>query len=242
MQSWTFHQVIMNPWTRAEIEYVWVCSFHDPLMLSPLQHSANTLHPSQPLHDVLQRYNSLGPTACFCFELTCDEVIIHISDLDRIIYKTSPDDLKNIFKDSSWLSLDTLSHKICLVRHMQGSALGNRGFTTEFISATVREKVEQRLEHFSDEQLLDIWNMFLRFGEAQGMTGSIFEVWVHWQFKRCIDLHATPMLRLDRANSRWHASATNDLPLPTFMEWHGKTFLSKLMLAPHTSTTIPPLP
>ena len=128
-------------------------------MLSPLQHSANILHPNQRLHDVLQRYDSLGPTARFCFDLTCDEVTRHISDRDKTIYRTSPDDLKKLLFDSSRLSLDTLSHEICLVRRMRGSALGDGGFTTEFISAAVRQKVIQRLEQFSDEQLLDMWTV-----------------------------------------------------------------------------------
>ena len=181
-------------------------------MLSPLQYSANILHPNQGLHDVLQRYDSLGPTAHFCFDLTCDEVTRHISDRDRAIYRTSPDDLKKLFFDSSRLSLDTLSHKICQVRRMQGSALGDGGFTTEFMSTAVRQKVVQRLEQFSDEQLLDMWTIFSKFGDARGMTGPIFEALVHRRFKRCINLDATPMFRSNRVNSRWHASFSTKRP------------------------------
>ena len=93
-----------------------------------------------------------------------------------------------------------LSHcKICLVQPMPGSTLGNRGFTTEFISATFRQKVVQRLEHFSDEQLLDMFSKF--GGQAQGMTGLIFEALVHRCFKRHINLHAMPMFWSDHANS-----------------------------------------
>ncbi|KAF8344469.1 hypothetical protein F5887DRAFT_1205044 [Amanita rubescens] len=99
MQSWTSNQVIMNPWTKAEIEY-----------------ATNFLFSNQKLHDVLERYDSLGPTARFCFELTSDEVTGHISDRDNAINETSPDLLKTLFSDSSQLSLDTLSHKICLIR------------------------------------------------------------------------------------------------------------------------------
>ena len=181
-------------------------------MLSPLQHSADILHPSQGLHDVLQRYDSLGPTPRFCLELTCDEAIDFISDRDTAIYETSPNNLKKLFSDSFRLSLDTLSHKICLVRRMRGSTPGDRGFTTEFISAGVRQKVVQRLEHFSDEQLLDMWTMFSKLGNARGMTGPIFEALVHRRFRRCINLDATPMFRSNRANSRWHASFSTKRP------------------------------
>ena len=125
---------------------------------------------------------------------------------------SSPDDLKKLFSDSSRLSLDTSSHKICLIRRMRGSVLGDGRFTTEFISAAVRQKVVQRLEEFGDEQLLDIWTIFSKFGEARGMTGLIFEALVHRRFKRRIDLDATPMFRLNHANSRRHASFSTKRP------------------------------
>ena len=38
------------------------------------------------------------------------------------------------------------------------------------------------------------------------MTSSIYEVFVHRRFRKRIYLDATPMVRSNRANSRWHAS------------------------------------
>ncbi|KIL53933.1 hypothetical protein M378DRAFT_972397, partial [Amanita muscaria Koide BX008] len=222
-QSWTSHHVIMNPWTRAEIEY------------------AIILYSNQKLDDVLQRYDSLGPTARFCFNLTSDEIALHTSDRDSAIDSASPDLLKKLFSSSSRLSLDAFSHKICLIRRMRRSALGYGRITTDLISVAVEQQVVQRLEEFSDDQLLDMWNNFSKFGDARGMTGPIFEVFVHRRFRTRIYLDATPMVRSNRANPAGMLhSAPNDLILPPFMDWHSKTFLSRLMLAAHSST-IPPL-
>ncbi|KAF8222024.1 hypothetical protein L208DRAFT_1455233 [Tricholoma matsutake] len=193
-QSWTFHQVIMNTWTRAEIEY------------------ATMLCSNQGLDDVLQRYNSLGPTARFCFQLTPNEVTCHFSDHDTAINSTGPDLLKKLFSSSSRLSLDTFSHKICLIRRMRGSALGDGRITTDLISVAVEQQVVQRLEEFSDDQLLDMWTNFLKFGGARGMTGSIFEVFIHRRFRTRIYLDATPMVWSNRANSRWHALFSTKRP------------------------------
>ena len=204
-QSWSFHQVIMNPWTRAEIKYAWVCSFRDPLILSSLQISTNILHSNQGLDDMLQRYDSLGPTACFCFELSPDEIAHDIFERDSAINSTSPDLLKQLFSSSKQLSLNSLSHKICLIRRMPGSALGARCVTADLISVTVEQLLVQRLEEFSNDQLLDMWTSFSKFGDARGMTGSIFEAFVHWHFRKRIYLEATPMVQLNHANSRWHA-------------------------------------
>jgi hypothetical protein len=88
----------------------------------------------------------------------------------------------------------------------RGSGLGGRRVATDLISVAVEERVVQRLEQFSDDQLLDMWNNFSTFRDARGMTGSIFEAFVHRRFRRHINLDPAPMVQLNRATSRWHAS------------------------------------
>jgi hypothetical protein len=95
---------------------------------------------------------------------------------------------------------------------MRGSALGNGRITTDLISFAVEQQVVQRLKEFSDDQLLDMWTNFSKFGDAQGMTGSIFEAFVHRRFRTRIDLDAMPMVRSNHANSRWHASFSTKRP------------------------------
>ncbi len=160
---------------------------------------------------MFRRYDSLGPTPRFCFCLTPDEVTGHISDRDHAINRTSPD-LRMFFSDSSRLSLDALSHIICLIRRMPGSALGDRCVTTDLISVEVKQQAVQRLEEFSDDQLLDMWTNFSKFGDAWGMTGPIFEVFIHQRFRTHIDLDTTPMVQSTRANSRWHALFSTKRP------------------------------
>ena len=166
----------------------------------------------QKLDDVLQKYDSLGPTARFCFGLTRDEIARHTSERHCAIKKTSVDHLKQLFSDSSGMSFGDLSHKICLVRRMRGSALGDGKVTIDLISVEVEQQVVQKLEKYSDDQLLDMWTNFSKFGDARGMTGPIFEVFVHRRFRTRIYLDATPMVRSNRANSRWHASFSTKRP------------------------------
>jgi hypothetical protein len=207
-------------------------------LLSPLQHSI-ILYSDQSLDNVLKKYDSLGPTARFCFELTTDEIARHTSDRHRAIENTSPDRLKQLFSNSLGLSFDALSHKICLIQRMRGSALGDGSITTDFISVEVEQQVVQWLEKFSDDQLLDMWTNFSKFGDARVMTGSIFEVFVHRLFRKRIYLDATPMVRTVPIPAGMLHSASNDLSLPPFMEWHSKSFLSRLILAVHSSTILP---
>ena len=135
-------------------------------MLSPLQRSI-VLNSNQKLDDVLQRYDSLCPTTPFCFDLTSDEIACLTSDCHHTIEKTSPDHLKQLFSNSSRMSFGALLHKICLVWHMQGSALGDGRVTTDLILVKVEQQVVQKLEKYSDDQLLDMWTNF-----SSGCSGN----------------------------------------------------------------------
>jgi hypothetical protein len=192
----------MNPWTRAEIKSAY------PLVLQP----SIKLYPDQSLDKVLKTYGSLGPIARLCFELTSDEIARYTQDRHRAIENTSPDRLKQLFSDNSGSSPDTLSHKICVVRRVRRSKLGFGDVMTDFILVDVQQQFVQKLERFSDDQLLEMWANFSKFGDARGMTGPIFEVFVHRRFRKRICLEATPMVRSNRANSRWYASFSTKRP------------------------------
>ena len=182
-------------------------------MLSPLfQHSTKNIHSNKQIDEVLERYDRLGPTARFCLEMTSDQVANHIADRDKSISRTSPDLFKDHFLNSAEMSYNTFSHKICLIRRLRGSRLGFGRFTIELISGEVQQQVVERLATFNDDQLLDMWTLFSKFGDARGMTGSIFEALVHRRFRRRIDVDATPMVRSNRANSRWYASFSPKSP------------------------------
>jgi hypothetical protein len=110
------------------------------------------------------------------------------------------------------MSYNTFLHKISLIRCLQGSPLGYRCFTIELISGEVQQQVVERLAAFNDDQLLDMWTWFPQFGAAWGMTGQIFEAFVHWCFRRCINVDATPMVQSNHANSCWYASFSPKSP------------------------------
>ena len=146
-------------------EYV---PFMTRFVLRSLQLSTNIIYSNQGLDDALQRYDSLGPTARFCFELSPDEVARHISERDNAIKSASPDLLKQLFSSSSRLSPDNFSHKICLIRRMRGSALGYGRVTADLISVAVEQQVVQRLEKLA---MISCWICGLTF-RSLGMLGE----------------------------------------------------------------------
>jgi hypothetical protein len=125
--------------------------------------------------------------------MTSDQVANHISDREKSIIKTSPDLFKDHFSNGAEMSYNAFLHKICLIWRLRGSPLGYGCFTIKLISGEVQQQVVERLAVFNDDQLLDMWTWFSKFGNAWGMTGPIFKAFIHRHFRRRIDVDATPM-------------------------------------------------
>jgi hypothetical protein len=72
-----------------------------------------------------------------------------------------------------------------------------------------KHAVETLLLHrkdLDDAQLLELWRKFSKFPEAGGMAGSVFEVYVHRQFRQKIALTAQ---RMFRNQTRYHMTSAN---------------------------------
>jgi hypothetical protein len=147
-------------------------------MLSPLfHHSTEILFPNKGI-DALRRYDLLGPIARLCLQLTPAQLVSYISDRDNEIANSSPDLISKCFSNSARLSFDTLSHKICLIRRLRGSQLGEGRYTVGPLSDAVKQQVIQKLlEELSADQLLKLWAKFSRFAlesdsRSEAKTGA----------------------------------------------------------------------
>ncbi|KAH9970587.1 hypothetical protein BGW80DRAFT_1176049 [Lactifluus volemus] len=187
-QAWMVYKVIMNPWTREEIKY-----------------ATEKLYTGKQILEVLWRYDTLGPTARFCFELKSLQIQDLISDRDCEIADADLDLFTQHFSKKGQISYNAFSHSFYLIRRMRGSPLGSGRFTVDLITVGVGQQVLQKLEDFSIDELLGMWKTFSRFTDARGMAGPIFEAFVHRKFSMRIELVAMPMVRSNNAKSRWHA-------------------------------------
>jgi len=88
-------------------------------------------------------------------------------------------------------------------------SVDNPDFTTSPISEPVANTLVSRLEELSELELLEMWK---KFSYAGGMTGPIFEAYVHHKFRKQIKFKASPMKRVGQPKSRWHASFSSRIP------------------------------
>jgi hypothetical protein len=160
---------------------------------------------------VLQKYDTLGPTARLCLQWSESEVSEYLLERNASIMnmnnlKTVNAVFEKLLSDGLSLSLDSLSHKICLIRRSEQKNVKNPHFTTTPISDSVTGMLALRLEKLSEDELLEMWDKFSNFPDARGMLGSVFEAFVHRKYRKEIKFKANPMCRGSRSNSRWYAS------------------------------------
>ncbi|KAH9974969.1 hypothetical protein BGW80DRAFT_1169885 [Lactifluus volemus] len=216
-QSWSDYRAIMNPWTKAEVEY-----------------ATKSLISKEEISDALQRYDRLGPTARLCLEMTPVRVEAYVNVRDASIAKASPDLFEECLSSFHQENPHDLSHKICLIRRKQGSPLGHADWTIHLISAAVEQQVAKRLEDFSIDQLLGTWKIVSRFIGARTMAGTIFEALVHRKFSTCIKLAAIPMVRSKSTLSRWHALFSTKRPETATIHGAAKKNFPLQVKAPRT--------
>lgn len=181
--------------------------------------SATKLYPSRDLSTVLRLYDELGPTPRLCLHFTDLEIQAFIKDRNAVV--RSIEDFtsgKRLFDqlctDAGSLKMDTMSHKICLIRRLSRH-VNTVDFTINPMSDSVAKALTCRLEELNEAELLRMWGKFSQYGDARGMTGSIFEAYVHQQFRKLISFEASPMRRGTQANSRWYAPFSLDIPSST---------------------------
>jgi hypothetical protein len=183
---------------------------------------------------VLQNFYYLGPTARLCLQYGVADVDTYLKQRETTIQSIQPITGKEIFSkllnNASNLSLDIVSHKICLIRRIKRRNWDSTSAIVCPISEPVAKALASQFEKFDQDELLDMWRRFSRLPDARGMSGSIFEAYVQQQFRRQINFDAEPMRRGTRSNSRWYAS---------FSQWAPKSATSSVQSIPRIIINAP---
>lgn len=108
------------------------------------------------------------------------------------------------------LTLSQSSHKICLIQRPDVDTVSCK-HELVIMSKDIANRCAARLRQLSDDEVLHVWNLFSKHADARGMTGLIFEAYVHRNFRSQITINGLEMFQLD---GPYHASfaAYDDKP------------------------------
>ncbi|KAM6503293.1 hypothetical protein JOM56_000236 [Amanita muscaria] len=116
--------VVMNPWGRKEIQRA-AC-------LSPLEGITET--------HVDEIFDELGPVARLCLDKEPNELARYRIELQEAITNITADNIKKLVNAASGLTMDAVSHKICLLSRQK-----RRDVYSRTIVAPITDSIKSRL-------------------------------------------------------------------------------------------------
>lgn len=153
---------------------------------------------------VRNKFDMLAPTARVCFGKDDAYLSTYEDELKKSIEQVP--DFTELFKNivfkaqglfeeeqQETTAVPKVSHKICLIRRRNESMSSRHvlSFTSDYVASLCAA----RFQAAKDEEILRLWNLFSRYGDARGMTGAVFEAHVHKLFRHEIAIRGESMFR-----------------------------------------------
>ena len=116
---------------------------------------------------------------------------------------------------SESLTMDSLSHKLCLVKRMDPHNVGS-DFELTHITDHIRSRIVIRLRNLDTLEQINFYRKISR-PHCRTLAGHVFEAFCQKQFQKKIEIEYIPMVRLDdnqpkddtqrqQRNPQWHSS------------------------------------
>jgi hypothetical protein len=163
------------------------------------------------LSRINETFDQLGPTPRLCLEVASEVNGYHQykTHLARVIEQITTAQIKQLFNEANDLSMDAISHYICLVRRKW-----QENVCSDSVIAPMTPSIQSRLaNHFRnlerDEQL-DLYRYFARVPDSRATAGIFFEAIAQRQFQENILLELVPMVKLGQGRKKtlpqWYSS------------------------------------
>jgi hypothetical protein len=150
-------------------------------------------------------YDQLGPIPRLCFEKvrTREELELRRNRISNILDDMSVPNYQKLIQESgNDLTLDRISHKICLIRresihikHADRDTISQLVRITP-ITDSVRSSLANHFRNLDRGEQIRLYKLFDRLPSTRGMTGNLFEGYCQQRFQSEISIVFLPMVRL----------------------------------------------
>jgi hypothetical protein len=122
------------------------------------------LLPNADVEAVLEIFETLGPTPRLCIELASEpeRLQVYKDQLNRVISGIIAADLEKLANDVSRLTMDTVSHKICLIRRRDRNNVRS-GPVVSPITDSIKSQLLNQLRNLQQAE-----PSFLTIGQGAG--------------------------------------------------------------------------
>ena len=204
-------KIIMNPWSKKEIDFAWVsCQLCTQFLMFKIP-SASIYSTSPSKYELINLlYDRLGPTPRLCLDFLEDKYQReeYEEELEKAISNVTPESLEALFDAAGTLEMDKLSHKICMIRRKSLENVAGR-VIVEPITPYIRSKLVYQFRILERRDQVRLYKRFAKTPDSRALAGIAFEAAGQAMLQDGIDLTLVPMVHLPKSSDRrpqWHSS------------------------------------
>jgi hypothetical protein len=160
------------------------------------------------LNDIFERL-SPTPRLCIDFQLDSEELAEYEEGIAKAISEVTSAQLEKLFKDARSLSMDAVSHTICLISRGMRENMHSRAVVAP-ITPSIQSRLANRFRNLQRDEQVRLYEYFARVPESRGAAGIFFEAIAQRDLQERIVLRLIPMVKLDKVGKgklpQWYSS------------------------------------
>ena len=176
--------------------------------------STSTLPPGTNLHESVNRvFNELGPTPLLCIDYLCSHDQIKLEkyrqDVQEAVSNLTTSELQRLLQDSRSLTMNAVSHKICLISRQDRENVYSRAIVSP-ITSSIKLRLANRFRTLERGEQIRLYKYLSKVPGSTATAGIFFEAAAQGCFQDGVTLELLPMVRLPSSqrtnNPRWYSS------------------------------------
>lgn len=156
-------------------------------------------------------FDQLGPTPRICVDYLCDHVKMaqyrHALETEIKDLKTS--ELEKLVEDAASLTMNTVSHKICLISRQDKENVHSPAIISPMTSF-IKSKLANRFRALGRHEQIRLYKHFAKVPASKGLAGIFFEAAGQRRLQDGITLEIVPVVRLSSSrrgtDPQWYSS------------------------------------
>ena len=167
---------------------------------------------------VLEIFETLGPTPRLCIEYASEpeRLQVYKDQLNRAISGIITADLEELANDVSRLTMDTVSHKICLIRRRDRNNVRSSPVVSP-ITDSIKSRLSNQLRNLQQAERIRLFQLLDRVPGASATAGIVYEAQAQYLLQQGRHLDLIPMVKLENGQKRQTSGTGKRTPLP---QWH----------------------
>ena len=156
-------------------------------------------------------FDNLGPTPRLCLDLPSKPH--RMKDYERqvqlAISTVTADRLEKIIGEATALSMDALSHTICLISREERDDMQSQSVVSP-MTQSIQSRLASQLRNLERAERIRMYKLLAKVPDSRAMAGVLFESEAQQCLQDTINLELVPMVRLANSRAgtlpRWHSS------------------------------------